>query len=113
MRPGAVRARLLRGVGRTRIRRDFLAVNLGIALAFACAVVTQLGLLCKHRGANAAPVVNLWRPIKSAGALMRSKWFALGMAIALAAWLLHVGALALAPLSMVQAVLSTGVIIVA
>jgi drug/metabolite transporter (DMT)-like permease len=90
-----------------------LAVNLGIALALACAVVTQLGLLCKHRGANAAPIVELRRPLKSAGSLMRSKWFAAGMVIALGAWLLHVFALALAPLSMVQAVLSTGVIIVA
>jgi drug/metabolite transporter (DMT)-like permease len=90
-----------------------LTVNLGIALALACAVVTQLGLLCKHRGANAAPVVELRRPLQSARALMRSKWFAAGMVVGLGAWLLHVGALALAPLSMVQAVLSTGVIIVA
>jgi hypothetical protein len=35
------------------------------------------------------------------------------MAIAAGAWVLHVAALALAPLSMVQAVLSTGVIVVA
>jgi drug/metabolite transporter (DMT)-like permease len=44
---------------------------------------------------------------------MRSKWFALGMGIAAGAWLLHVAALTLAPLSMVQAVLSTGVIVAA
>jgi drug/metabolite transporter (DMT)-like permease len=37
----------------------------------------------------------------------------MGMGIAAGAWLLHVAALALAPLSMVQAVLSTGVIVVA
>ena len=90
-----------------------MTVNLGIALALACAVVTQLAFLCKHRGANAAPLVNLRRPLASARALMRSKWFAVGMAIAAGAWLLHVGALALAPLSMVQAVMSTGVIVVA
>jgi hypothetical protein len=90
-----------------------LTVNLGIALALACAVVTQLAFLCKHRGANAAPVVNLARPLASARALMRSKWFALGMGIAAGAWLLHVAALALAPLSIVQAVLSTGVIVAA
>ena len=35
------------------------------------------------------------------------------MAVALGAWILHVGALALAPLSVVQAVLSTGVVILA
>ena len=88
-------------------------VNLGIALALVCAVVTQLAFLCKHRGANAAPVVELRRPLTSAKALFRSKWFAGGMAIAAGAWLLHVAALTLAPLSMVQAVLSTGVIVVA
>jgi hypothetical protein len=90
-----------------------LTVNLGIALALACAVVTQLAFLCKHRGANAVPVVSLARPLASAKALMRSKWFALGMGIAAGAWLLHVAALALAPLSIVQAVLSTGVIVAA
>jgi drug/metabolite transporter (DMT)-like permease len=90
-----------------------LTVNLGIALALACAVVTQLAFLCKHRGANAVPTVNLARPLASAKALMRSKWFALGMGIAAGAWFLHVAALALAPLSMVQAVLSTGVIVAA
>ena len=88
-------------------------VNLGIALALVCAVVTQLAFLCKHRGANAAPAVELRRPLASAKALFRSKWFAAGMAIAAGAWLLHVAALTLAPLSMVQAVLSTGVIVVA
>jgi drug/metabolite transporter (DMT)-like permease len=90
-----------------------LTVNLGIALALACAVITQLAFLCKHRGANAAPTVDMRRPLASAKALFASKWFAAGMAIAAGAWLLHVAALALAPLSMVQAVLSTGVIVVA
>jgi len=90
-----------------------LTVNLGIAVALLCAVITQLAFLCKHRGANAAPTVDMRRPLASARALFRSKWFALGMGIAAAAWVLHVMALALAPLSMVQAVLSTGLIVVA
>ena len=38
---------------------------------------------------------------------------AVGMGVALGAWLLHVAALAFAPLSVVQAVLSTGVVILA
>jgi drug/metabolite transporter (DMT)-like permease len=90
-----------------------LTLNLGVVLALACAIATQLGFLCKHRGANAAPAVELRRPLRSVRALMRSTWFAAGMAIAAGAWLLHAAALALAPLSMVQAVLSTGVIVVA
>ena len=85
----------------------------GIGLALVCAVATQMGFLCKHRGAGCAPEVRLARPLRSARALFASRWFAIGMAIAAVAWLLHVAALALAPLSTVQAVLSTGVVMLA
>jgi hypothetical protein len=88
-------------------------LNLGIGLALVCAMATQLGFLCKHRGAAAAPRVDLRRPLRSARALFSSSWFALGMGIALAAWLLHAAALALAPLSIVQVSLSTGVVMLA
>ncbi len=90
-----------------------LSLNLGILLALGCAIATQLGFLYKHRGANEAPCVDIRHPLHSGASLFRSKWFALGMAIALFAWLLHVVALALAPLSVVQAVLSTGVVMLA
>jgi drug/metabolite transporter (DMT)-like permease len=90
-----------------------MTLNLGILLAFACAIATQLGFLYKHRGANEAPSVDVRHPLRSGRALFRSRWFAIGMAVALGAWILHVGALALAPLSVVQAVLSTGVVILA
>ena len=90
-----------------------LTLNLGILLALTCAIATQLGFLYKHRGANEAPSVDVRHPLRSAKSLFRSKWFALGMAVALGAWLFHVAALALAPLSVVQAVLSTGVVMLA
>jgi drug/metabolite transporter (DMT)-like permease len=93
--------------------RRVLTLNLGTAMALACAIATQLGFLCKHRGANAADAVQLLRPLRSVRALMRSTWFAAGMAIAVGAWVLHAAALAMAPLSVVQAVLATGVIVVA
>jgi len=88
-------------------------LEIGIGLAFVCAVATQLGFLCKHRGASRAPLVEWQRPLRSARALLGSTWFALGMGIAAGAFLLHVAALALAPLSTVQVVLSTGVVILA
>ena len=88
-------------------------MELGIGLALVCAVATQLGFLCKHRGAGTAPLVEMRRPLRSARSLFASKWFAIGMAVAAGAWILHVGALALAPLSTVQVVLSTGVVILA
>ena len=90
-----------------------MTLNLGILLAFACAMATQLGFLYKHKGACAAPKVDIRRPLKTIRGLFGSKWFAIGMAVALGAWLLHVGAMALAPISVVQAVLSTGVVILA
>ena len=90
-----------------------MSLNLGILLALACAVATQLGFLYKHRGANAAPKVDIRRPLRTVRALFSSPWFAIGMGVALGAWILHVAALALAPLSVVQAVLSTGVVILA
>jgi multidrug transporter EmrE-like cation transporter len=88
-------------------------LEVGIGLALVCAVATQLGFLCKHRGAAAAPAVRLQQPLRSARALFSSRWFAIGMAVTAGAWLLHVAALTLAPLSTVQAVLSTGVVMLA
>jgi drug/metabolite transporter (DMT)-like permease len=87
-----------------------MTVELGILLALACALFSNLGFLYKHRGACAAPDVNWRHPLRSGVALFRSKWFAVGMGVALFAWLLHVAALALAPLSLVQAVLSGGLV---
>jgi len=84
--------------------------DLGILLALLCALLTNLGFLYKHRGANRAPDVDWRHPGRSAAGLFRSKWFAIGMGVALAAWLLHVAAMALAPLSIVQAVISGGLV---
>ena len=77
----------------------------GLALAVACAVATSVAFLFKHRGAVLAPPVRIRHPVRSAVDLFRSRWFAVGWAVAVGAWVLHVGALALAPLSIVQAVL--------
>ena len=88
-------------------------MTLGILLALGCAFATQLGFLYKHRGANEAPSVDIRHPLRSGASLFRSKWFAVGMGIAAGAWLLHVAALVFAPLSVVQAVLSTGVVMLA
>ncbi len=86
---------------------------LGLALAFASALATSVAFLFKQRGAVAAPPVRVRQPLRSAAGLFRSRWFALGWLVAVGAWLLHVGALALAPLSIVQAVLSAGLVFLA
>jgi drug/metabolite transporter (DMT)-like permease len=66
--------------------------------------------LWKQKGAVQAGDVDVRRPVQSAVALFRSKWFAIGWFVAVIAWLLHVGALALAPLSLAQAVISGGLV---
>jgi uncharacterized membrane protein len=90
-----------------------LTTNYGVGLALVCAVLTQLGFLCKHRGANTVPGIDFRRPLQSARSLMGARWLAIGMAVAAIAWAFHVAALSAAPLSTVQAVLSTGVVMVA
>jgi drug/metabolite transporter (DMT)-like permease len=85
-------------------------LQLGILLALFCAFATNVGFLLKHRGACAAPDVSLKHPVASAVGLFRSKWFAVGMLVALVAWVFHVAALALAPLSIVQAVIAGGLV---
>ena len=55
--------------------------------------------------------MNVRHPLKSAAGLFRSKWFAIGMLVAAGAWLFHVAALALAPLSVVQAVIAGGLVL--
>jgi drug/metabolite transporter (DMT)-like permease len=87
-----------------------LTIQLGILLSLACALATNVGFLLKHRGACAAPAVSMRHPLASAAGLFRSKWFTLGMLVALGAWGFHVAALAMAPLSLVQAVISGGLV---
>jgi drug/metabolite transporter (DMT)-like permease len=88
-----------------------VTLQLGILLSLCCALATNLGFLLKHRGACEAPTVSLRHPVASAVGLFRSKWFAIGMLVACGAWGFHVAALALAPLSVVQAVIAGGLVL--
>jgi drug/metabolite transporter (DMT)-like permease len=90
-----------------------MSVQLGIALAVLCALTTNLAFLYKHKGARRAPDVEWRHPWQSGVALFKSKWFAIGMLVAFGAWVLHVAALALAPLSTVQAVICGGLVLLA
>jgi hypothetical protein len=90
-----------------------MTLTLGILLALACAFVANLGFFYKYRGANAAPAVAVRHPLRSARALFASKWFTLGMIIATASWVLHVAALALAPMSVIQVSLAAGIVFIA
>src|SRR5579884_1493430 len=86
---------------------------LGILLALGCALTTNVGFLFKHRGARQVPAVDICHPLRSARQLFGSKLFSLGMLIAAGAWIFHVAAMSVAPLSLVQAVLAGGVVLLA
>jgi drug/metabolite transporter (DMT)-like permease len=87
-----------------------LSVLLGLVLALACALGASVSGLWKQKGAVQTQDVDIRRPIESAVALFRAKWFLIGWIVAVIAWLLHVGALALAPISLGQAVISGGIV---
>ncbi|MGH2952610.1 MAG: hypothetical protein ACRDK9_01135 [Solirubrobacterales bacterium] len=84
--------------------------ELGIGLALGCAALANVSMLCKHRGACHAPDVSMRSPLTSAAALFRSRWWTIGFAVAAVAWVLHVAAIAVAPLSLVQAVIAGGIV---
>jgi hypothetical protein len=86
------------------------SVEVGIVLAVVGAVMANLASLLKHRGCQQVPAVNIAEPLRSARHLASSRWFAAGWCIAAAAWLLHVAALSMAPISLVQAVLAGGAV---
>jgi hypothetical protein len=88
-------------------------VEIGIALSVACAAAGNVAMLCKHRGARQAAAVSVEHPLRSAVALFRSPWWTVGFAIAAFAWVLHIIAIALAPLSLVTAVVAGGIVLIA
>ncbi len=87
--------------------------ELGILLAIVSAMGANVAFLCKHRGANAAPDVRFSHPLRSAAALFRSRWWTIGWTVGAVAWGFHVAAMSLAPLSLVQAVMAGGLVLLA
>jgi drug/metabolite transporter (DMT)-like permease len=90
-----------------------LSLGLGLICALLSALGTNLAFLLKHRGAVAAPDVDMRHPLRSAIDLFRSKWWSIGWGVAGVAFALHVAALTLAPISVGQAVLAGGLVFLA
>ena len=87
------------------------SVQIGLLLSLATAFASVLGFLYKHRGAVAMPEVDMRRPLSTSFALFRNPWYTLGIVTATAGWGFHVGALALAPISLVQATIAGGLVL--
>jgi drug/metabolite transporter (DMT)-like permease len=88
-----------------------LSVQVGLLLAVATALTSIVGFLYKHRGAVRAPEVDFRRPVWSSLVLFGSGWYVLGIVISMGSWGLHVAALALAPISLVQSVIAGGLVL--
>jgi drug/metabolite transporter (DMT)-like permease len=88
-----------------------LSVTIGLVLAVLTAFGSVAGFLYKFKGAREAPTVELRHPLHSTVELFRSPVYALGILIAFASWGVHVGALSLAPISLVQSVIAGGLVL--
>jgi hypothetical protein len=90
-----------------------LHLQLGVLLAFASAMAANFGFFYKYRGVQDTPRVPLSRPLRAVTILFTSPWFVLGVLVAIVGWALHVAALWVAPMSVVQAALAVGVVFIA
>jgi hypothetical protein len=84
-------------------------VLLGLVLAFASAVIINLAYLREHDAAAELPVLSMRRPLHSARLLLGDRSWLLGFAMESGGFILYAAALALAPLSLVQAIAAGGI----
>jgi multidrug transporter EmrE-like cation transporter len=88
-----------------------LSVQIGLLFALATAFCSIVGFLYKHRGAVETPAIEWRRPVRTSLVLFRSRWYVLGLVVATGSWGLHVTALSLAPISLVQSVIAGGLVL--
>ena len=85
----------------------------GLALAFVSAIVTNTAYSLEHDAATELPPLSPRRPLRSAALLLRDRRWLGAFAAETAGWLMYVAALRLAPLALVQAVVASGVAVLA
>jgi hypothetical protein len=85
----------------------------GLLLALAASAALNGGYVLQHVGAAGAPAVDPRRPVRTLRALLGSRAWLVGGALGMTGWGLHVGALTRAPLSLVQAFVAGGIVLVA
>jgi drug/metabolite transporter (DMT)-like permease len=83
----------------------------GLLLAVAASVALNGSFVLQHAGSAGGPAITPRRPVATLRALLGSPAWAVGTALGVLGWGLHVGALAHAPLSLVQAFVAGGVVL--
>src|SRR6266704_2433146 len=104
------------GADRTRRRRCTAMAEvpwLGLLLAFISAIVTNAAYSLEQDAAASLPPLSPRRPLRSATVLLRDRRWVLAFITESAGWLIYVAALRLAPLALVQAVVASGVAVLA
>lgn len=89
----------------------FSTLVLGLGLAVVASVALNGSYLLQHAGSRGAPSVDLRRPIVTLKGLLRSRLWLAGAAAGVLGSVLHLGALAHAPLSLVQAFTAGGLVL--
>ena len=88
-------------------------MEIGIGLAVAVALMTNLASLLKHRGCQQSRSVCSGDKRSGFRDLASSRWFVAGWLLAGVGWLAHIAALSMAPISLVQGVLAGGAVMLA
>ncbi|HEV7641104.1 MAG TPA: hypothetical protein VGO39_09595 [Gaiellaceae bacterium] len=90
-----------------------MSVGAGLALALLSAFALNWGWLEQHGATQAMPALSGRRPVQSLRLLFGDRTWLVGFVVGLAGWAFYVAALALAPLSLVQATSAGGIGILA
>jgi hypothetical protein len=88
-------------------------VGAGLLLALASAAALNWGYYAQHGAAAALPPLSVRRPVHSLGLLFRNRRWVVGFFTGIGGWVFYVAALALAPLSLVQAASAGGIALLA
>ena len=91
----------------------FEPVWIGLCLALVSALAVNWAYTKEHDAVAALPPLTAREPLRSLALLLRSGGWLTGFATETAGWLVYVAALALAPLSLVQAVSASGIAVLA
>ena len=90
-----------------------MLLELGLGLAFAGAVVTNMAYSLEHDAAAALPRLSPRRPLRTVDFLIHDRRWMKAFVAETTGWLMYVAALRLAPLALVQAVTASGVAVLA
>lgn len=86
---------------------------IGLTLALASALLTNIAYVREHDAAAELPPLSPARPLRSAALLIHDRRWVRAFVAETVGWLLYVAALRLAPLALVQAVVASGVAVLA